>query len=79
MYNLCFLISLKKEKDCSNVNQTVKPSVTDLLLQIYFFMEFFQLKNIKSTADLPVSYRFSADPDLAMLAFCSSRVSKALL
>lgn len=41
MYNLCFLISLKKEKDSSNVNQTVKPSVTDLLLQIYFFMEFF--------------------------------------
>lgn len=41
MYNLCFLISLKKENDCSNVNQTVKPSVTDLLLQIYFLMEFF--------------------------------------
>lgn len=40
-YFLDFLISLKKEKDYSNVNQTVKPSVTDLLLQIYFFMEFF--------------------------------------
>lgn len=40
-YFLDLLISLKKEKDCSNVNQTVKPSVTDLLLQIYFFMEFF--------------------------------------
>lgn len=40
-YFLDFLISLKKEKDCSNVNQTVKLSVTDLLLQIFFFMEFF--------------------------------------